>query len=101
METNINQKHVVQSLDLLSICSNYSCESLEGIEIIQCHFLLGNEEGRRKYQLVKCEDVKMSMDHGGLGLRSLIEMSIALQLKWIWRYMREENMLWKIVIDVC
>lgn len=44
-------------------------------------------------------EYKLSIKQGGLGLRSLTKMNVALQGKWMWRFLKEENKMWKRVID--
>lgn len=71
------------------------------LETIQCCFLWGDEEGRRRYHLAKWEEMKLPLELGGLGLRSMVEMNLAVQGKWIWRYMRVGDNLWKTVVEAC
>lgn len=49
------------------------------MEKIQCCFLWGDEEGNRRYHLVKWENLKRPFTEGGLGLRSIAKTNIALQ----------------------
>lgn len=49
---------------------------------------------------MKWSNVKLPYERGGLGVRTLIEMNMALQRKWIWRYLNEENYLWRRVVEV-
>lgn len=59
---------------------------------------MGDSKDRR-YHLVPWEEIKKPFPYGGLGVRSLVEMNIALQGKWLWRFMIREGTLWKRVID--
>lgn len=34
-----------------------------------------------------------------LGIKSSIEMNMALHGKWLWRYLTEEDRLWKRVVE--
>lgn len=61
------------------------------LEVIQYRFLWGDEEGMMRYHLVKWEDVKLPINQGGLGIRSLAGMNVTLRRKWIWRFMNEED----------
>lgn len=47
---------------------------------------------------VKWEDVKKPINFGGLGIRSMVNMNIALQGKWLWRYLTEVNSLWRKIV---
>lgn len=70
------------------------------IERIQCHFLWGDDDERRRYHLVNWKEVKKPNRAGGLGIRPLVEMNKALHGKWLWRYMNEEGGLWKGIVEV-
>lgn len=48
---------------------------------------------------MKWEDVKVPVKQGGLGWRSLAEMNVAQQGKWMWRFVKDEDRLWKSVIE--
>lgn len=39
------------------------------------------------------------MERGGLGIRDLRDLNRALLAKWLWRYGKEPNALWRKVID--
>lgn len=67
-------------------------------ETIQNRFLWGDAEDGRKYHLVKRSKVKLPVEKGGLGVRSFSEINLALQGKWIWRHMSDENFLQRMVI---
>lgn len=66
---------------------------------IQCRFIWGDEEGKRRSHLVKWEDVKLAANLGVLDIRSLIKMNTALQEKLLWRYFREDDRMWEKIID--
>lgn len=55
------------------------------LEAMQSRFLWGDEDGARKYRLVKWEDVKKPVIYGGLGIKSLTKMNEALQ--WLWTFL--------------
>lgn len=50
------------------------------IETIVYRFLWGDED-KRRFHLVKWEDVKKPIDQGGLGIKFIVEMNVAFQIK--------------------
>ncbi|KAL5708904.1 hypothetical protein ACHQM5_019650 [Ranunculus cassubicifolius] len=61
-------------------------------------FLWGSTKGEKKYNLVNWEEVCVSMENGGLGLRRVLDVNIAMLTKWLWKLAHEEKSLWKMVI---
>lgn len=61
---------------------------------IQCRFLWDNFEERRKFHLVAWDEIKRPLHQDGLGLRSGVAMNQTLQDKWIWRFIKENDILW-------
>lgn len=39
------------------------------------------------------------MRFGGLGIHSMVEMNMVLHIKWIWRYLKGKERLWRRVVD--
>lgn len=68
------------------------------LEFIQCRFLWGEDEDKRRYHLIKWEEVKHPVELGRLGLRSLVDLNKARQGQWIWRLWEEDDSLWKKII---
>ncbi|GAB4857205.1 hypothetical protein Ancab_040518 [Ancistrocladus abbreviatus] len=68
---------------------------IKKLEQIRMHFLWGSTDDRRKMVWVKWEDVCKKKIHGGLGIKDLRQFNIALVGKWWWRYLQEENRLWR------
>lgn len=68
-------------------------------ESIQCRLLWGDMEERRMYQLVSWNEIKKPMSLEGLRLRSFVQMNKALQGKWLWKFMKENDFLWWRVIE--
>jgi len=50
--------------------------------------------------MVKWDDVCHPQHKGGLGTRPLRDMNKALQAKWLWRFAKEDNILWKNIAKV-
>lgn len=66
---------------------------------IQRRFLWAGEcDKKRVMCLVKWEWVEMPKQMGGLGVGNLLHKNMALLIKWMWRFMEENNALWKQVI---
>ncbi|TMX01072.1 hypothetical protein EJD97_025261, partial [Solanum chilense] len=57
----------------------------------------GNED-KKKFHLVKWEEVIKNKKEGGLGIRNMKKKIKSLILKWLWKFMTGENMLWREVI---
>ena len=66
---------------------------------IQRKFLWSGEKGGRSMPLVKWDVVKQQKSEGGLGVGDLEKKNAALLFKWWWRFINEEDMLWKKVIQ--
>lgn len=59
------------------------------VEAIRCRFLWGDEEDKSRFHLVKWDDVEKLIYQGGLRIKSLVEMNVALQGKWLWAILRK------------
>ena len=69
------------------------------LEKIQTDFLWGGGNLERKPHLVNWKTVCLQKSCGGLGVRSLSKMNIALFCKWCWRFANERDSLWRLVIS--
>jgi hypothetical protein len=68
------------------------------IELLQRNFLWDGVGDSHSYHLVAWNKVCSPIAHGGLGIRPLHLFNRALLGKWLWRFGREDNRLWKQVI---
>ena len=68
------------------------------IERIQRNFLWGALEDVFKYPLVAWDKVCLPVESGGLGIRGIGLFKKALLGKWLWRFGKESNKLWRQVI---
>ncbi|KAK3189923.1 hypothetical protein Dsin_029484 [Dipteronia sinensis] len=71
---------------------------VQRIEKIQRSFLWRDGVLKRKFHAEDRVEVCKSKANGGLGIRRILDKSKALLAKWIWRFGREENSLWRRVI---
>ncbi|RVW74227.1 putative ribonuclease H protein [Vitis vinifera] len=69
------------------------------LEKLQRDFLWGGANGEKTAHLVKWEVMCADKEKGGLGLRKLACLNKALLHKWIWRFARAKEDLWKKVLE--
>ena len=69
------------------------------LEKIQRDFLWGGGAFVQKLHLVRWNLVCLEKRKGGLGVRNLTLMNIALLSKWNWRFANERGAFWKQVIS--
>ena len=70
------------------------------LEKIQWDFLWGGGNLERKLHLVNWDTVCLSKEKGGLGIRNLSKFNKALLGKWSWRFVMEDNSMWRNVINL-
>lgn len=68
------------------------------LESIRCPFLWGDDMDKRRFLLVKWDEVKKPASSGGLGIKSLVEMNASLQGKWLWWFFNEDVGIWRKII---
>jgi len=61
-------------------------------------FLWPNNGSTKGLHWVNWGDVCRPKQQGGLGIRPLCEMNEALKSKWLWRFAKDEDALWRKVI---
>ena len=83
-------------MSLFTIPASISCQ----LEKIMRDFLWSNNEAEKGFHWVKWDDVCLPKREGGLGIRPLRGMNKALKVKWLWRFAREDNTLWKALLKM-
>jgi len=61
-------------------------------------FLWQNNGPTKDLHWVNWGEVCRPKHHGGLGIRPLRQMNEALKIKWLWRFAKEEDALWRNVV---
>jgi hypothetical protein len=69
------------------------------LDKIQKDFLRGGIVDDAKFHLVNWNKICTPLHAGGLGVHNFIQFNRALLGKWLWRYGREREALWRLVID--
>ncbi|KAG2696954.1 hypothetical protein I3760_07G084700 [Carya illinoinensis] len=69
------------------------------VEKLQRDFLWGGLGDEFKFHLIKWEQVCRPISGGGLGVRKLKDFNHALLGKWLWRFSKEPESLWKLLIE--
>jgi hypothetical protein len=69
------------------------------LDKIQKDFLWGGIGDEAKFCLVNWNKICTPLHVGGLGVHNFIQFNRALMGKWLWRYGREREALWRLVID--
>ncbi|WMV41678.1 hypothetical protein MTR67_035063 [Solanum verrucosum] len=71
---------------------------IQRIDALRRSFFWQGNEDKKKFHLVKWEEVIKNKKEGGLGIRNMKKQNKSLMLKWLWKFMTGENMLWREVI---
>ncbi|WMV15559.1 hypothetical protein MTR67_008944 [Solanum verrucosum] len=71
---------------------------IDRIEVLRRTFFWQGNEDKRKYHLVKWEEMNISKKIGGVGIRNMKFQNHSLMMKWLWKFAYAENSLWKEVI---
>ncbi|WMV52954.1 hypothetical protein MTR67_046339 [Solanum verrucosum] len=71
---------------------------IDRIEVLRRTFFWQGNEDKRKYHLVKWEEMNISKKIGGVGIRNMKFQNQSLMMKWLWKFASAGNSLWKEVI---
>ncbi|GJW39889.1 RNA-directed DNA polymerase, eukaryota, partial [Tanacetum coccineum] len=72
---------------------------LKVMESIRSNFFKGAEPSEKKISWVAWEKILASKKKGGLGVSSFHALNRALLLKWVWRFVSQDDSLWFRVIQ--
>ncbi|XP_016540805.1 uncharacterized protein LOC107841371 [Capsicum annuum] len=72
---------------------------IKRLDSIRKSFLWQGSKEKKGFYLVKWKAIIASRKKRGLGIRDLKMQSKALKLKWLWRYTKEYQMLWRKAIN--
>ncbi|KAG9449628.1 hypothetical protein H6P81_009593 [Aristolochia fimbriata] len=97
-ESNIVKVYSSRYSKLLLITVAMPDECCSKDRVYTKKFPLAGSQNLFKYPLVKWRKVCRPTKQGGLGIKSVKFMNVALLAKWIWRYTMEEGSMWKTVI---
>ncbi|XP_058783955.1 uncharacterized protein LOC131658705 [Vicia villosa] len=91
---------VLNALPIYSL-SFYKAPSkvLNEITAIQRKFLWSGSDFKRSINWVSWEIVCKPIDEGGLGVKNVEVLNVALLSKWKWRILTEENDVWKGILE--
>lgn len=67
------------------------------ITSLQCKFSWGGDGDSKKTAWIKWKDLCKHKKEGGLGLKNVQLFNKALLCKWIWRFLQEDEVLWRKV----
>nr|GFA63190.1 RNA-directed DNA polymerase, eukaryota, reverse transcriptase zinc-binding domain protein [Tanacetum cinerariifolium] len=71
---------------------------LHDMEMLRSKFFNGGDSQDSRISWVAWERVLSSKKNGGLGVLSFFALNRALLLKWLWRFLSQDNYLWSYVI---
>lgn len=89
-------KSVLSALPVFFL-SAFNCPKkvISSLERIMKDFLWNDQEDRRKEHLVSWQQVCLPIKVGGIGIRSIKDLNLALPSKWLWRIGSDVDAPWK------
>jgi len=70
------------------------------LEKIMRDFLWSSSDSNNGFHWAHWDDVCWPTHEGGLGIRHLCNMNKALKAKWLWRFGKEDDAMWRNVIEM-
>ena len=83
-------------MTLFTIPASISCQLEKNVR----DFLWSNKGAETGFHWVKWDDVCHPKQEGGLGIRLLCDINKACKAKWLCRFEKEDNTLWKNVVKM-
>ncbi|WMV41831.1 hypothetical protein MTR67_035216 [Solanum verrucosum] len=71
---------------------------IKRLDRIKRNFLWHGDKEKKGYHLLKWNSVICAKKWGGLGIKNLKIQSKALMMKWLWKFTKENHLLWGRVI---
>lgn len=68
------------------------------LDVVRRNFIWKGSENKKKYHLVKSEELLESKKGGGLNITKLHRHNKSLMMTWLWKFASPEEALWKDVI---
>jgi hypothetical protein len=101
-DSTVSLSNAPHSKDWNNFLDSFSRMSMpmEFPTMVQRDFLWGGIGDEAKFHLVNWNRICTPLHSGGLGVHNFIHFNRALLGKWLWRYGREREALWRLVIDV-
>ncbi|XP_058749275.1 uncharacterized protein LOC131622266 [Vicia villosa] len=66
---------------------------------LQRNFLWHNAIERKGVDWISWRTICKPKDQGGLGIKDIAAFNKALLIKWLWRFIKEDNALWKNILE--
>ncbi|KAL8140765.1 hypothetical protein V2J09_006786 [Rumex salicifolius] len=92
-------KVVISSIPIYSMAVlPLPVSTCEKIDKVMCSFIWGGFDTSRKMHMVNWEDITKRKEFGGLGIKRMEELNLALIGKLAWRFLHAREELWARVI---
>ncbi|XP_058757339.1 uncharacterized mitochondrial protein AtMg00310-like [Vicia villosa] len=71
----------------------------EEIVKLQRNFLWHNVEERKGVNWISWKTICKHKEDGGLGVKDMLAFNKALLTKWLWRFLKEDNAIWRGILE--
>lgn len=71
---------------------------IKKLERVFRNFLWDDKDNNHKTHEVKWDVANLTKDQGGLGVKQLRSLNIALIMKWLWRFGNKKIALWRTIV---
>lgn len=87
-------KSALSSISIFQLSSHRAPKKVcRDIQSIQSSFLMWEKKGKRKIHWFDWERICQSMEDGGLGVKKVDDLNMALLFKWVWRILKGKTSL--------